>query len=157
MWPFSKKSDVRGLKVPTQPSISVGELRQAYTRGVQGSITFDGPFPLLTQQGVFLCKSCGAAFDNWNLATALNGLREALLNPASDITMFIVNCRKCMTFVVFSAKDVITNHPGDSTGPWTPQELDMAELSLTMLLKLSPAEAARIDPAHLQKVFYIYR
>lgn len=157
MWPFAKQPQLLGLPVPDLPHVRVGEVRRAYVNAIGGALAFDGPFPLLNEKGMYVCKSCGVPFDEWNLASALNALREALLDPSSDVAMFVVNCRKCSTHNVFSAKDIVTGHSGDPTGPWTVQEIGMAETSLTMLLKLSPAEINSISAEHLRKVFFLYR
>jgi len=157
MWGLKKKRQVLGLEVPDRPPVPVGEVRSAYARAVAGPISFDGPFPLLDDKGRYLCKSCGVAFDSWNLGSAITALRGAVLEPSSDTSVFFVNCRKCSRCIVFSAKDVITGHQSDPLGPWTDQELGMADLSLTMLFKFSPDELRAITPQHFHKVLFLYR
>jgi hypothetical protein len=156
MWPFTKKRAFLGEPVPEQPHVRVGEVRRAYVNAVSGPVAFDGPFPLLTDQGIYICKSCGVPFDNWNLSSAFNGLREAVLDPSADVAMFVVNCRKCSTISVFSAKDIVTGQAGDPTGPWTAHQIGVAERSLTEFLKLSPVEVSSLSVEHLRKVFYLY-
>lgn len=157
MWPFSKKPQVLGRVVPSEPPVRVAEVREAYSKQFAGAMAFDGPFPLLTDKGIYMCKSCGVPFDNWNLSGAANALREAVLDPKSDVTMFMVTCRKCSARSVFSPKDVVTGHRGDATGPWTTQELGMAEMCLTFLFRMTPAEIKSVPAAHLHQVFFLYK
>jgi hypothetical protein len=154
---FGKKLTVLGMEVPKLPPAPIGQVRGAHSAQVSGPIVFEGPFDIADNRGFYLCKCCGVAFDSWNLPGALQSLSEAVCSGKAQTCFFIVGCRKCSTFNVFSPKDVLTGKAGDPTGPWTAEQIERVEPSLTEMLRLTPDEIGRIDPDALRMVLFLYK
>jgi hypothetical protein len=156
LWPFGKRGADAG--VPIVPPFSADEIRTGILQQLPGHrVLFDGPFPITNDQGRFLCKGCGIAYDEFALTGALDAIRRALATPQGSLQILHVRCSKCGATSVFSPKNVMTLQPDDSLGPWSRRAIETARMSLTFVLKFSPAEAAAIPSERLATVLNLYR
>jgi len=155
MWPFQKK-ELLGLKLQSKPPAPIGQVRTSFAERIEGPVAFEGRYPLMDVQSHYLCKSCGVPYDEWAEARAVAMLKKSLLDPNAYISMLAIGCRKCSRTSIFSPREVVTRRAGDPFGPWSAEEIEIAEKNIVTMFQLSIKDIASIEKQHFYEVFFLY-